>query len=70
MTNMPNASGTSRRTLRCPMKRCAGMRMSMNPDATPETRNSKPSRHGEDSSMNGSSALLVLALFTCQSQLT
>jgi hypothetical protein len=38
--------------------------------ATPETRNSSDSRHGELSIMNGSSAGPAAGLLMCQSQVT
>ncbi len=70
MTNMPKISGTSRRTLRWRRKRAAPSFGSRKLDATPEIRNSRPRRQGDDSIMNGSMASLACGLFTCQSQVT
>ncbi len=67
---MPKISGTSRRALRWRMKPRAPILASMKLAATPEMRNSRLRRHGDESIMNGSIASLASGLLTCQSQVT
>ena len=75
MKSMPTPSGSSSRRDRWRRKRPCRL-ASISELATPETRNSRARRQGEDSRISGSSAALAdvvdveNGLFTCQSQLT
>ena len=70
ITSIPNNSGSSNRQLRWRMKAPGSTLASMQRDAAPEIKNSKPSRHGDDSIMYDSAVSLANSLWMCQPHVT